>query len=96
MSTMSGPADWRLHAACRHADPELFFPEGTGGPTLLAVDRAKHLCGSCPVRSRCLDWAMDHYAAFGIWGGLTEAERRDLRHALTRTPYQRGSQHATP
>jgi WhiB family transcriptional regulator, redox-sensing transcriptional regulator len=94
MSTMSGPADWRLHAACRHADPELFFPEGTGGPALLTVDRAKHLCGGCPVQSRCLDWAMDHHAAFGIWGGRTEAERRDLRHALTRTPYQRGSQHA--
>jgi WhiB family redox-sensing transcriptional regulator len=87
-----GPADWRSHAACRHADPDLFFPEGTAGPTLLAVDRAKRLCETCPVQSRCLDWALDHHAAFGIWGGLTEGERRDLRHALARLPRQRGSQ----
>ena len=79
-------ADWRLRAACRNADPDLFFPEGAAGPTLQAVDQARRLCGACPVQARCLDWALDHHVAFGIWGGLTEGERRDLRHALTRIP----------
>jgi WhiB family transcriptional regulator, redox-sensing transcriptional regulator len=92
MRGTSGPVNWWLHAACRHADPDLFFPEGTAGPALLAVDRAKRLCGTCPVQARCLDWALDNHAASGIWGGLTEGERRDLRHALTRTPGQHGSQ----
>jgi WhiB family transcriptional regulator, redox-sensing transcriptional regulator len=94
MPSMSGPTDWRLDAACRHADPDLFFPEGTAGPTLQAVDRARRLCATCLVRARCLDWALDHHAAFGIWGGLTEGVRRDLRRALSRAPYQRGSQPA--
>jgi WhiB family redox-sensing transcriptional regulator len=88
----SAPADWRSRAACRDADPDLFFPEGTAGPALQTAERAKRLCGACPVQARCLDWALDHHAAFGIWGGLTEGERRELRHALARTPYQRGSQ----
>ncbi len=89
---LSGPADWRSRAACRDADPDLFFPEGTAGPALQTAERAKRLCGTCPVQARCLDWALKHHAAFGIWGGLTEGERRELRHALAGTPYQRGSQ----
>lgn len=63
------PADWRTAAACRHAHPELFFPEGTSGPALLETIRVKRICEQCPVRTRCLDWALDHGAAFGIWGG---------------------------
>ena len=94
MRKLSALVDWRSRAACRDADPELFFPEGSAGPALLAVDRAKHLCETCPVQARCLDWALDHHAAFGIWGGLTEGERRALRQALTQMTYQRGSQHA--
>ena len=74
--------DWRVCAACRYMDPELFFPEGTAGPALQATDKAKRICGTCPVQARCLLWALDHNAAFGIWGGLTEDERRRLRHAL--------------
>jgi WhiB family redox-sensing transcriptional regulator len=74
--------DWRTHAACRHIDPELFFPEGTTGPALEAASRAKRICARCPVQARCLNWALDHATAFGIWGGLGESERRDLRHSL--------------
>jgi WhiB family transcriptional regulator, redox-sensing transcriptional regulator len=67
---------WRTRAACLHADLELFFPEHTVGP---AVDGAKQICGGCPVRARCLDWALSHGAAFGIWGGRTETERHAMR-----------------
>ncbi len=77
--------DWRTRAACRHIDPELFFPEGSAGPALQAVDLAKRVCAACPVQARCLNWALEHSATFGIWGGLTEGERRDLRRALTRS-----------
>jgi WhiB family redox-sensing transcriptional regulator len=70
---------WRSRSACRHADPVLFFPEGTVGPALEAADRAKVICRECPVRARCLDWALTHNAAYGIWGGRTEEERRAFR-----------------
>jgi len=85
MPDISGQMDWRRRAACRNADPELFFPEGAAGPALRAINQAKRVCGACPVRARCLDWALDHGAAFGIWGGRTEDERRAARRAVART-----------
>jgi WhiB family transcriptional regulator, redox-sensing transcriptional regulator len=75
--------DWWPRAACLHADPELFFPEWTAGPT---IDLAKQICNGCPVRARCLDWALGHRATFGIWGGRTEAER----HAMGAASAARG------
>jgi WhiB family transcriptional regulator, redox-sensing transcriptional regulator len=79
MTDLQQPAsqamDWRTRAACLHADPELFFPEWTTSPE---IERAKHICDGCPVRARCLDWAVSHGASFGIWGGRTEAERRAM------------------
>jgi WhiB family redox-sensing transcriptional regulator len=68
-------ADWRDHAACRDADPDLFFPIGTSGASLLQVDQAKQLCRTCPVCGPCLRWALDNGDA-GVWGGTTEDERR--------------------
>lgn len=76
--------DWRDRAACRGADIDLFFPDWTAGPALPAIERAKRICRDCPVRARCLDWALDHGAVYGIWGGLTEDERRAIRGALVR------------
>jgi WhiB family redox-sensing transcriptional regulator len=76
---MSSRSDWRLRAACLDADPELFFPEGTSGLALEEAARAKLVCSGCPVRARCLDWALANGAAFGIWGGRTEQERRAQR-----------------
>jgi WhiB family transcriptional regulator, redox-sensing transcriptional regulator len=73
---------WRDRAACRGAETEMFFPDGTAGPALRDIERAKRICGGCPVRARCLDWAVDHGAAFGIWGGFTEDERRAIRGTL--------------
>jgi WhiB family redox-sensing transcriptional regulator len=76
---MSGEHNWRLRAACRDADPELFFPEGSRGPALESAARAKQVCAACPVRARCLDWALTHGAHHGVWGGRTEDERRSAR-----------------
>jgi len=76
---MSSRPDWRLRAACLGADPELFFPEGAAGRALEEAAQAKLVCSGCPVRARCLDWALAHGAAFGIWGGRTEQERRAQR-----------------
>jgi WhiB family redox-sensing transcriptional regulator len=76
--------DWRDGAACRHRDPELFFPEGTVGPALLQADQAKRVCQSCPVRTSCLDFALRHGLGFGIWGGVTGEERRTLRGSRLR------------
>ena len=76
--------DWREHAACRDADPELFFPVSDMGPGARQVTQAKAVCAGCPVRTRCLDYAMDNALDHGIFGGTTECERRDLtRHAVS-------------
>ena len=75
---------WRCAAACRHADPELFFPEGTAGPAVRQTDQAKQVCTSCPVRSACLGWALRHGIEFGIWGGKDPDQRRAMRAALIR------------
>jgi WhiB family transcriptional regulator, redox-sensing transcriptional regulator len=72
-------ADWRLAAACRDIDPELFFPIGTAGPAVAQIAEAKRVCLTCPVRTPCLSWAIRHYQDHGIWGGLTEPERQALR-----------------
>ncbi|MEU1184629.1 WhiB family transcriptional regulator [Streptomyces sp. NPDC005820] len=75
--------DWRQHAACRHEDPDLFFPIGTSGPALMQTQQAKAVCRRCPVRQQCLDRAMDTDQTLGVWGGTTEAERRALRRNAT-------------
>lgn len=71
--------DWRHHALCRDEDPELFFPVGTTGPAARQVDRAKAICARCPVTQECLTWALENGQDAGIWGGLSEDERRALR-----------------
>ncbi len=62
---------WMLEAKCLDADPEAFFPE-KGGSTR----EAKRICATCPVREECLDFALTEDERFGIWGGLSERERR--------------------
>lgn len=76
--------NWRQHAACRHADPELFFPIGTSGPALLQVKEAKAVCARCPVTEQCLQWALENNQDSGVWGGLDENERRRLRRRTAR------------
>ena len=67
-------ADWHDRALCAQTDPEAFFPE-KGGSTR----EAKKICSVCPVRAECLAYALAHDERFGIWGGLSERERRRLK-----------------
>lgn len=66
--------DWQERALCSQTDPEAFFPE-KGGSTR----EAKKICTGCEVRAECLEYALAHDERFGIWGGLSERERRKLR-----------------
>jgi WhiB family redox-sensing transcriptional regulator len=70
---------WYHYAACQNQDPELFFPIGNTGPALAQLEKAKHVCASCPVQSLCLEWALLAGIDHGVWGGLSEEERRVLR-----------------
>jgi WhiB family redox-sensing transcriptional regulator len=64
---------WRMHSRCVGEDPEIFFK---GGGT---TAKAKAICAACPVRQECLELGLEHDERFGIWGGLTWAERKALR-----------------
>lgn len=70
--------DWQDRALCAQTDSEAFFPE-KGGST----KEAKRVCGQCAVRGECLIYALDHDERFGIWGGLSERERRKLKKPQT-------------
>lgn len=90
----AGPAGltgWAAAGACRHSDPELFFPVTTTGPAAGQVARAKKVCARCPVRVPCLEFALDSGQAFGVWGGTTGEERRLIRR---RRGYRRRSEEA--
>ncbi|MGP4085969.1 WhiB family transcriptional regulator [Streptomyces sp. KR55] len=75
---------WRERAACLHEDPDLFFPIGNTGPTLEQIDEAKAVCRRCPVVEQCLDWAIQVGQVEGIWGGMTDSERRAVRRRQAR------------
>lgn len=74
---------WRLHAACGGADLDLFFPLGDGDE-LESVTVAKQICRGCTVRHECRDWALTSGENYGIFGGLTAAERRVLHRTQQR------------
>lgn len=80
--------DWQDQAICSQTDPESFFPEkgGTTAP-------AKKICLDCPVRTECLQYALDHDERFGIWGGFSERERRRMKRGETFPPAIRGHKH---
>ena len=65
---------WQERALCAQTDPEAFFPE-KGGSTR----DAKKVCVGCDVRGECLEYALEHDERFGIWGGLSERERRKFK-----------------
>ncbi|MFJ3307168.1 WhiB family transcriptional regulator [Streptomyces sp. NPDC086549] len=75
---------WRERAACLRVDPDLFFPIGNSGPALAQIDEAKAVCGRCPVVEQCLGWAVEVGHVEGIWGGMTESERRAMRRREAR------------
>lgn len=68
---------WQERALCAQTDPEAFFPE-KGGSTR----EAKRICMGCEVRDECLEYALAHDERFGIWGGLSERERRRLKRGI--------------
>ncbi len=72
-------ARWRELAACRGTDLEVFFP-GRGE----TAEPARRICARCPVRQPCLDYALSNRIAHGIWGGLAERDRRELRSGWVR------------
>jgi WhiB family redox-sensing transcriptional regulator len=76
-------AEWMGQGSCRTADPDELFVEGA------AQNRAKALCTGCPVRTECLAHALDGRIEYGVWGGMTERERRSL---LRRRPSVRSWQ----
>jgi WhiB family redox-sensing transcriptional regulator len=69
---------WSSQAACRETDPDEMFVQGA------AQNRVKQICGGCPVKMECLADALDNRIEFGVWGGMTERERRAL---LRRRPH---------
>ncbi len=78
---------WHEYAACRGENPELFFPIGTSAPAVQQLQQAKAVCGRCGVQSLCLEWAVLAHIDDGVWGGLSEDERRSLKR---RTARERG------
>ncbi|GAA2422949.1 WhiB family transcriptional regulator [Streptomyces glaucus] len=68
--------DWQEEALCAQTGSDFFFPEPGS-----SVREAKRICALCPIRSACLEYALDHDERFGVWGGLSEKERLELRRA---------------
>jgi WhiB family transcriptional regulator, redox-sensing transcriptional regulator len=72
----SNSPDWKARANCMGVDPDLFFPERG-----MSTREAKEVCRGCVVREDCLEYALANGEKFGIWGGLSERERRRIRRA---------------
>ena len=75
---------WRDHAACLDEDPELFFPIGNTGPALLQIEEARAVCHRCEVIETCLKWAIEFGQDAGVFGGLSDDERRALKRRTAR------------
>ena len=82
--------DWRERSACLDEDPELFFPVGNSGPAVLRIEEAKTVCRRCPVMEQCRQWALETGQDHGVWGGLSEEERRAARRRANRARTRRG------
>lgn len=77
---------WQRLANCMGVDPDLFFPERG-----VSTREAKEVCRGCVVRSDCLDYALANGEKFGIWGGMSERERRTVRRARAADAQRRGA-----
>jgi WhiB family redox-sensing transcriptional regulator len=76
--------EWVGAARCIGEEPELFFPVGTTRPAVEQTERAKAICRDCPVIGECLEWSLATAQDAGVWGGLSEEERRTIRRARRR------------
>lgn len=72
VTAFESPQAWTALSACKNVDPDELFVSGA------AQNRAKVVCMGCPVRTECLSDALDNRVEFGVWGGMTERERRAL------------------
>lgn len=77
--------NWRAAAACHDKDPELFFPLGNAGTSLQQLEEAKSVCRKCNVVTECLRCAIETNQDYGVWGGLSEDERRTLKRRVLRS-----------
>jgi len=77
---------WRKRAACLNEDPELFFPIGNTGPAFRQIENAKAVCRRCEVVDTCLKWAIECGQEAGVWGGLSDDERRTLKRRKAPRP----------
>src|SRR5271169_4179143 len=84
MTATGSAQDWRSAAACRSADPELFFPIAATGPAVRQIARAKTICAGCEVRRECLEFALAQNQNYGIWGGTTAEDRQRGRRRRPR------------
>jgi WhiB family redox-sensing transcriptional regulator len=75
---------WRQQAACADVDPLIFFPVGVSEEAQAATDVAKSICAECPVAQECLLFAVTTNQEYGVWGGLDEEERKEVRRAWRR------------
>lgn len=75
MISLPAPDSWRALAACKDSDTDIFYP-GQGA----SCAPAKAICATCVSRAACLAFALDNCEMFGIWGGLSERQRRRMRH----------------
>lgn len=83
---MTTRTEWRHAAACKQEDPELFFPRGETGPSIVQIEDAKAVCRQCPVMDTCALWALETRQDAGVWGGLSEAERRRIHRRRAQHP----------
>lgn len=73
---------WMYDAACRHLDTNIFFPDPEHtAHAAHAAQAAQRICAKCPVRDACAAYALDQHELRGVWGGLTERDRRRIRRA---------------
>lgn len=75
------PPPWVEFALCAQTDPDAFYPEGNQSPW-----PAQRICARCPVRGKCLDWALDTGERHGVWGGKSPRQRRDLARRRAARP----------
>ncbi len=80
-----GVEEWWPRAGCRGMDPNLFFADDDE-----SITAAKAVCRTCPVSDECLEYAMRGRIDHGVWGGMTDAERRRLRRSRARASRQNG------
>lgn len=77
-ASVTDALDWRQFSSCKDEDPEMFFPAGVGRRFDAQVEEAQQVCRPCPVREQCLEWALNARQDTGVWGGLSEQERRRI------------------